>query len=152
SSSFTTARSMPGLTASTKAARLSPDCDVSTNNWLAYWTTWALVRIRRPSITTPVPLASRGLCLAQGRSRSGKRRVADTFTTDSRIAASRSPSPAPGAAPTPARTKHASSSEIHHPFFMRTLDLLDDTGRANRGTRDDRRTVSSAVHHLNAPP
>ena len=35
SSSLRTARSMPGLTDSTVAASLSPDCDVSTNNWLA---------------------------------------------------------------------------------------------------------------------
>ena len=48
-------------------------------------TTWALVRIRLPSMTTPVPLASCGLCLVQGWVRSGYRIVAEIFTTDSRI-------------------------------------------------------------------
>ena len=89
SSSFRTARSMPGLTASTVADQLVARLRATRRR--AGWrrcTTWALVRIRLPSITTPVPLASRGLCLAQGRIRSGIRIVAEIFTTDSRIAVS----------------------------------------------------------------
>ena len=40
-------------------------------------------------MTTPVPLASRGLCLVQGRRMSGYRSVAEILTTDSRIRFSR---------------------------------------------------------------
>ena len=92
SSSLRTARSIPGLTASTVAASFSLDCWLSTLSWLAKRTMWALVRIRLPPMTTPVPLASRGLCLVQGWSMSGYRRVAVILTTDSRIALSRVPS------------------------------------------------------------
>ncbi len=97
SSSRSTARSIPGLTASTCAGSLSLDWLLSTKSWLAYVTTWALVRIRLPSMTTPVPLASLGLCLVQGLVRSGNRIVAVIFTTESRIFASAASSSAAAA-------------------------------------------------------
>src|SRR5580704_15457322 len=81
SSSCSTAKSMPGATATTAAGSLSPWAFACTCTWLAYRTTWALVRMRLPSITTPEPVISVGACLVQGRERSGLRTVENTFTT-----------------------------------------------------------------------
>src|ERR1700722_9569627 len=81
SSSLSTARSIPGAMASTDAEILSPAWFACTCTWLAYRTTWALVRMRLPSITTPEPVISVGACLVQGRERSGLRTVENTFTT-----------------------------------------------------------------------
>src|SRR5215470_11804078 len=81
SSSLSTARSMPGAKATTVAETLSPDWLPCTSTWLAYATTCALVRMRLPSITTPVPEISRGADLVHGFATSGPRTVENTLTT-----------------------------------------------------------------------
>ena len=46
-------------------------------------TRWAMVRIRLPSMTTPVPLTSIGFCLVHGRTGLGSRIWLNTLTTES---------------------------------------------------------------------
>src|SRR6266850_4459184 len=99
SSSCRTARSMPGATATTVAGTLSPAALACTCTWLAYTTTWALVRMRLPSITTPDPLTSLGACLVQGLKGSGYRMVEKTLTTEFSMAGGVSAGWACGAAP-----------------------------------------------------
>ena len=62
---------MPGATATTVAGTLSPAAFAWICTWLAYRTTWALVRMRLPSITTPEAVTSLGACLVQGLKGSG---------------------------------------------------------------------------------
>src|ERR1700730_17523686 len=81
SSSFRTARSIPGATATTVAEILSPAWFAWICTWLEYRTTCALVRMRLPSITTPEPVTSLGACLVQGLNGSGYRNVENTLTT-----------------------------------------------------------------------
>ncbi|MEZ6318309.1 MAG: hypothetical protein R3B49_06070 [Phycisphaerales bacterium] len=68
-----TARSMSWLIATTSARRRSELLLGWTKTWLACSTTWALVMIRSPSMTNPLPVNSSGASLVHGRSKLGAR-------------------------------------------------------------------------------
>ena len=93
-------------------------------------TTWAFVRMRLPSMTTPVPLASCGLCLVQGLVRSGNASWRDLHDRVANLASSASlsaPTAAAKAGVETKKTRPTGHPEIIHRIFIAGLTWLPNT-------------------------